>query len=168
MSMDDKEVALRLTEAKNDLRKQGYNFQETAKITLCSGIVVYLASNNYSGCAFYIFIVSLGLSFLASMLLICGKFNSLFKIILSLSSILFIIGLFFLTTFSKINNNHKKQNISLNTPTCKYTVPYSNKSYTIHGDINDNKCEIIVKPYAKNSQSKKDNKGKGEKPENGG
>ena len=58
MSMDDKEVALRLTEAKNDLRKQGYNFQETAKITLCSGIVVYLASNNYSGCAFYIFIVS--------------------------------------------------------------------------------------------------------------
>jgi hypothetical protein len=56
---------------KADYIKQGYSFQEVAKITLCSGIIVYLSKHQVLNIVpFYLFITSLSLSFISSTIMI--------------------------------------------------------------------------------------------------
>ena len=145
--------------------------------------MVYLfQSGNHCKTIYIIFISSVAISIISSTMMIIiasikpeVKWWYLISILLYfISNLIFVIGLITLFIFyqdedslSKKNNININQKTFLGFPKCKFITPSHEKSYTIHGDIN-NKCKIIVKPYVESSQSEKDDDGKNKKSKNGG
>lgn len=149
LKLELEKVATEQAKLDVELLKQGYSFQETAKITLCSGIAIYLISHNYNEYVFYIFVASLFFSLSASTLLIIGRCKGFFfNTFLFLSNILFIVGLFLLATLS--NDKVKSPSDIIK---CNFAIPLEDKSYKVRGNINGKTFEIIQEP-AKGTQKK--------------